>query len=465
MQRGAEVKVGLIVLLAALLLGYFVFVIRGVSAAKTYPIYVTFADARGLQRGDPVEMAGVRIGEVHSVGLKEEKALIELAIDERFPIFANYQIRVAASGLLQERYVEVLPTTAAARGPRLAPGKTVAGSAAPDLAQLMASGQQVLESVNRTVEALQKVVPGEQTTAQLKRAIANLEKASDYAVGLTATATEMTRAAGPQVQEALARLLRAAANVEDATQTVRSQLAEGDILPNVEEASRRALRFSDTMDELANNLSAFLTDPELQNDLRGAVVDLRAAAADLRATAVDARAIAADLKVVSGKAREAAHAIPEAVEGASSLLQTASDIKERLKPPQIDPSFQMLYAADSGDIFSAARIDLSWTGDRFYRLGVDDIGQGTTAEAQVGDRRGRRVLRYGLYRSQLAVGLDVPVSRTSMLSATLFDPNNLRIDALFGIPVVHDHTDTSLLLGARDIGDAPTFVGGVRFAR
>jgi hypothetical protein len=31
--------------------------------------------------------------------------------------------------------------------------------------------------------------------------------------------------------------------------------------------------------------------------------------------------------------------------------------------------------------------------------------------------------------------------------------------------VVHDHTDTSLLLGARDIGDAPTFVGGVRFAR
>jgi phospholipid/cholesterol/gamma-HCH transport system substrate-binding protein len=464
MQRGAEVKVGLIVLLAALLVGYFVFVIRGVSAAKTYTIYVTFADARGLQRGDPVQMAGVRIGEVRSAGLKEGKALVELAIDVRFPIFANYQIRVASSGLLQERYVEVIPTAVAERGPRVAPGGTVSGSAAPDLAQLMENGQQVLQSVNRAVRAMEKIVPSEQTKGQLETAIANLARASDNAVTLTTTASEITRAAGPQVQETLQSLRRAAADVETATRVIRTQLAEGEVLPNVEEAARKALRFSDTLDELADNLSAFLTDPELQADVRGAAADLRAAATDLRATAVDARAIAADLKVVSGKAREAAPAIPEAMEGATSLLQTASEIKERLKPPQIEPSFQMLYG-DSGDIFSSARIDLFWTPDRFYRLGVDDIGLGTTAEAQVGDRRGRRVLRYGLYRSQLAVGLDVPVSHTSMLSATLFDPNNLRVDALFGIPILHDRTDTAVMLGARDIGDGPTFVGGVRLTR
>ena len=61
MRTGSEVRVGVITVLAILLMAAYVFYIRGYrAAADTYRIRVTFRDARGLQRGDPVRMDGVK---------------------------------------------------------------------------------------------------------------------------------------------------------------------------------------------------------------------------------------------------------------------------------------------------------------------------------------------------------------------------------------------------------------------
>ena len=68
MRTGSEVRVGVITVLAIILMAAYVFYIRGYrAAADTYKVCVTFQDARGLQRGDPVRMVGVKIGEVATV--------------------------------------------------------------------------------------------------------------------------------------------------------------------------------------------------------------------------------------------------------------------------------------------------------------------------------------------------------------------------------------------------------------
>ncbi len=111
MQRGAEVKVGLIALLALALLAFFVFVIVGYRfTSHTYKVCATFDSAEGIQRGDPVMLAGVRIGEVSAVTVDPQlRAQLTLSIERQYPLYDSYQFQIASSGLIQQLSVEVLP--------------------------------------------------------------------------------------------------------------------------------------------------------------------------------------------------------------------------------------------------------------------------------------------------------------------------------------------------------------------
>ena len=65
MRPGAEIKVGIITLIAIVLVGAYLFYVRGYIAARaTYRVCVTFESTRGIEPGDPVRMVGVRIGKV-----------------------------------------------------------------------------------------------------------------------------------------------------------------------------------------------------------------------------------------------------------------------------------------------------------------------------------------------------------------------------------------------------------------
>ena len=62
--RSIEVKVGLLVLVAAGLLVALVLVMGGVHFGRRFPIAVDFNNPGGLQGGAPVKIAGVRVGQV-----------------------------------------------------------------------------------------------------------------------------------------------------------------------------------------------------------------------------------------------------------------------------------------------------------------------------------------------------------------------------------------------------------------
>src|SRR5574340_1306622 len=109
MRHGAEVKVGLIALLAVALLAVFTYYIQGgLTAGRTYTIYVTFANARGLQQGDPVRMVGKKIGEVMKVSITPPplKAQVMLRIEKQYALYKSYTFQITAGGLLPERSIE-----------------------------------------------------------------------------------------------------------------------------------------------------------------------------------------------------------------------------------------------------------------------------------------------------------------------------------------------------------------------
>ncbi len=74
------------------------------------------------------------------------------------------------------------------------------------------------------------------------------------------------------------------------------------------------------------------------------------------------------------------------------------------------------------------------------------------------------MLRYGLYRSQLGVGLDAPAPHGNELTLNLFDPNHLKLDGYVAFPRVFGPA-ADLLVGVRDLNEENLFVAGVRFRR
>ena len=160
MRTGSEVRVGVITVLAILLMAAYVFYIRGYrAAADTYKVCVTFQDARGLQRGDPVRMVGVKIGEVATVEINMRlKADVTLTVDKRYELYENYRFQIATSGLIQERFVEVIPEPPNPYVEKMKDGSCVEGVLQPSLSDLVAVGAQVLDNLNRTSRSLNVVL-------------------------------------------------------------------------------------------------------------------------------------------------------------------------------------------------------------------------------------------------------------------------------------------------------------------
>jgi hypothetical protein len=65
---------------------------------------------------------------------------------------------------------------------------------------------------------------------------------------------------------------------------------------------------------------------------------------------------------------------------------------------------------------------------RFYRLGAYDLGERNRVNLQLGQPLGKHSLRYGLYASHLAVGLDIGPPSHPRLSADLYGTDEPQLD-------------------------------------
>lgn len=74
-----------------------------------YPISATFSSATGLKEDTNIEIAGVRIGKIKSVALKNYEAVVTMLIDRDVKIQDDAIASVRTKGILGEQYIEILP--------------------------------------------------------------------------------------------------------------------------------------------------------------------------------------------------------------------------------------------------------------------------------------------------------------------------------------------------------------------
>ncbi|MFV2082055.1 MAG: outer membrane lipid asymmetry maintenance protein MlaD [bacterium] len=77
----------------------------------TYSLEARFNSVSGLKEGATIEIAGVRIGKVSSIGLDSEDydAIVQLSIDKGIRLQEDSIASIRTAGIIGDRYVNISP--------------------------------------------------------------------------------------------------------------------------------------------------------------------------------------------------------------------------------------------------------------------------------------------------------------------------------------------------------------------
>jgi len=112
MQRYSriEVAVGLFVAAGIAGLGYLSLSLGGIALSDArYPLHARFASVGDLEVGDPVKLAGVRIGEVTEIQLVDYAAEVQISLRTPLALPEDSIASVQTAGLLGDAYVSLSP--------------------------------------------------------------------------------------------------------------------------------------------------------------------------------------------------------------------------------------------------------------------------------------------------------------------------------------------------------------------
>jgi phospholipid/cholesterol/gamma-HCH transport system substrate-binding protein len=131
-----EFKIGLFLGIVLLIVAALIFILGDLSVLfqkDGLVIYASFDSSAGLEKNALVRLAGVQVGAVEDIRLKNYRAEVEMRIDPDVRIQTDAKATLASLGLLGEKYVEITPGTA---GTFCEPGDTIFGHASVGFDQI-----------------------------------------------------------------------------------------------------------------------------------------------------------------------------------------------------------------------------------------------------------------------------------------------------------------------------------------
>lgn len=172
-----ELKVGILVLAAILVLFYMSFRIGkfGAFHEPGYDLYVTLQNAGGIDPRTPIQIAGVEVGRVRNIKLEGYKALVTLNVRKGVQVPVDSKVTVKNQGILGDKFIEIIPGEAKqflARGERI--NDVVMP---PDLNEVFAEVGVAAKNFGETIGEFKGLI-GEEEKKNIKKSLANIESAS-----------------------------------------------------------------------------------------------------------------------------------------------------------------------------------------------------------------------------------------------------------------------------------------------
>lgn len=119
-----ELVVGLFVLAGIICLGYLSIKLGKLEliGGNVYEVVAQFTTASGLKPGSAVEIAGVEVGRVREIVLKEDRAAVTLAVNNNVKLYTDTIASIKTRGIIGEKFLALSP---GGGGDPLKPGEII----------------------------------------------------------------------------------------------------------------------------------------------------------------------------------------------------------------------------------------------------------------------------------------------------------------------------------------------------
>lgn len=186
-----ELRVGIFVLVGMFVFGYIIFSIGDFSLRRSgYYIQVRFNDIAGLDVGAPVDLIGVKVGEVRTINITYDKLLkkkiveLNLWIKNGAVIKRDAIARLRRSGLMGEQYVHL--SLGSDKAPLLSEGGTIYGEDIISIDDVTKEVFLTTQEFQKTLNHVNVVVGDAKFRSDLKEIADNTKKATENLEDLTA---------------------------------------------------------------------------------------------------------------------------------------------------------------------------------------------------------------------------------------------------------------------------------------
>jgi len=164
--KWSQLRVGITVIVAALTLGFLLFLMSGTSGLFTPRITLRsyFDNAEGLRVGAPVRLSGVDIGNVTNIRIVPDKARQQTPVEITMKVSTRYGYALHrdsvtsldTAGVLGETYLDI--ESAQALGPPAQDGDTLPTQVHPDFNQVVRASQSTLENMDALLKRADRIL-------------------------------------------------------------------------------------------------------------------------------------------------------------------------------------------------------------------------------------------------------------------------------------------------------------------
>ncbi len=390
-----EAKVGLFVLVALIILGYMSFRVgeQGFGIKNGYPVKVVFDNATGLEKDASVQIAGVEVGRVEGISLKDGKAVVTLRIIPDVKLEKDVQAKIKAYGILGDKYVDIIPGKPE-EGYISSGGDIVRTEKQADIDKLLSELGTIAGDVMEVTASLKNTLGGTQGEENIRAIIENTR-------AITEDLSRIVRQNDNKINMMVDNLSEASAEMRTTFATLNSIVGKID-------------RGEGTIGQLVDNQEAF-------DNLNDTLASLREITGKINKGEGSIGKLINDEETVDNL-NSSLKSLGKSMEGIDRYVSKTEQFKTYL-------SYRGEYLFDEGDGKGYFDLKIQPKEDTFYVLGVvanprgeltetDSTTSGVTTHtetwerskllftAQIGKRFKDVALRGGIFESTGGVGVD-----------------------------------------------------------
>ncbi|MEA2102282.1 MAG: MlaD family protein [Thermodesulfobacteriota bacterium] len=254
---------------------------------KTYPATMIFSSVEGLKVGSPLELAGVKVGSVTNIELKDDfSAVVSVCLHEDIHLPMDTSAGLATKGILGDKIIDLKPGASANT---LEPGGILARTTVPpSMDFLLTKLGEVSENLADLSSSFNTVLGDEDNLLAIRGTIKNMhafsrdasdifsenrDSISSLISGIEDTSVNITKAS-QELVVASSTFNHIIEGLDSGQGTMGMLLKDDSLYLNLSGLIGRLNRFTSQMNE-ENNISLLLSDANLYYNLAAITQNLR----------------------------------------------------------------------------------------------------------------------------------------------------------------------------------------------